>query len=97
MTHDGATVFHLAAINGVNTKITEMLLQRHSYIESKDNKGNTAFHYAARYNIIGSFTLLLEKGADINTVNNRGQTALHVATYKSNANIFNTLLEKDSS
>lgn len=57
-------------------------------VNSKDDKGNTALHFAAKYDCIEAVQILINRKADLNAKNAKGLTPLHIAVL---ANSFEVL------
>ncbi len=63
--------------------LVRLLLEHGAHINHKDNKGNTALHYAACYGNIAVVKLLLAAGAHLDINNHDGYTAWGIANSKS--------------
>lgn len=81
----GHSALHVATKRKNNLAILEMLIKRGAKVNlnhpewTKQNKGATALHTAARFGQINNAEFLLRNKADPNIVDAGGQTALHVA------------------
>jgi len=61
----------------------------------RDEKGNTALHYATERGHLSIVNLLLEKGENINILNQKHQTPLHLATMRGKKmDLFEYLIER---
>ncbi|ABV38763.1 ankyrin repeat protein, putative [Shewanella sediminis HAW-EB3] len=58
----------------------EVLIEKGSDVNAKDEKGAYPLNYAAAYNRVDMIHLLLERGAEISAQSAVGDTALHCAT-----------------
>ena len=72
----------------------KLLLGKGADINTKDNDGWTALHYATRHQTTEMAQLLLDRGADINAKDNDGWTALHCAAVYKNTEMVQLLLDK---
>ena len=63
-------------------------------MNSANNIGITALHWAAYHNSVDVAKLLLENSANVNSTDSRGQTALHDAAYKNSVDVAKLLIEK---
>ena len=61
-------------------------------VDSIDEEGNTALHYAAECGADSIVKYLVEKGADLNAVNDEGDTPLHKATISNFVPVIETLI-----
>ena len=62
--------------------VVKVLLEWRMDINATDNLGNTALHYAARFNRANIVQLLLDNNAHIDRKNADGETALDIAWKK---------------
>jgi ankyrin repeat protein len=69
----------LTACENGHTDIVELLLDRGSDINVKDEYGNTPLIMASRNGHVDIIQLLLDNGADIEVTDNRGLTAINYA------------------
>ena len=76
-------MIHKAAWLGMPDVIEE-LIQRGASIDSRDNEGMTALHWAAEKNQSQSIQTLLRLGADVSAVDFYGDTALDIAVGQGN-------------
>ena len=79
----GATPLHVAR----NVEILQLLLDNGADMESKDFKGDTPAHYAARHNNSSAIAALLDVGFDIKTGGECGYTVLHTAIHYHCSNV----------
>jgi ankyrin repeat protein len=75
-------------------KVKTILANEPSWVNSKDNDGNTPLHDAAfnGYNNVCAFMIL--KGAEVDAKNNDKATALHFAAFKGHADVVKLLISK---
>ena len=72
----------------------EFILKQNLWdINYQDETGNTALHYAAKFDSIEILNLLLEHNAKVDILNNQEMNALQVAVFKGNVQIYNKLKE----
>ncbi len=74
----GATLLHLAALNG-NLPMVRLLLDRGADPNARQEQGATPLHLAAHEGHAGIVRLLLERGADPTLRHKGGETPLQVA------------------
>ena len=67
------------AVIELNAERVKLLLREGANINQKNERGNTALHYAAERGKIEVVKLLLDNRADPNPVDTRGNTPLHYA------------------
>lgn len=84
----------LAAREGEQEKLRDLLSSEKIDINTKDQYGWTALHFSAREGHLDCVQLLVEKGADIYAVNNVGATALVVSAADGHIDIVNYLQEE---
>jgi ankyrin repeat protein len=91
----GVTALMLMALNG-NPALT--LLPETIDVNARDDEGNTALLYAAKFFIRGwprrNGWALLQNGADVNAANRKGETALILASTQYEVGAVQLLLEK---
>jgi uncharacterized protein len=98
----GVTVLMLMAGNGnpALALLLEKPLEKPLEIDARDDDGNTALLYAARYFVRGwqrrNGWALLGKGADVNAANHNGETALILAATQFEADAARLLLQKNA-
>ena len=93
----GLTLLHEAVIAGNVPMVIEILDAHIIHVDTQDEEGNTALHYAVAIdNTPGNaiIVFLLSHRASINIPNNLGDTPLHNAVYRSNCTILTTLLNQ---
>ena len=98
----GLNVLHLAS-QGNYPNIIVFLIEKYFVdINSRDNKGNTALHWAVYKNSKQAVDYLIYYNIDINLKDNDGETALGIAISKGNSylikrfnNDFNVLVNKN--
>jgi ankyrin repeat protein len=76
----------------IESKIT-LLLESGASINTKDENGQTALHYASAANNYATFDFLLKRGADINAKDNDGKTASDLS--ESRERLINTTKAED--
>merc|ERR1712012_488984 len=72
------------------------LLENSADVDSTNNYGRTALHYAAIRNSVGVAKLLLENSANVDRTDMWGLTALHKAAYYNSVDVAKLLLEKSA-
>lgn len=83
----------LMAIKGGSLPIVQLLLQQKQIIETKDKKGYTELHWAARQNVAAIFRALVKSGHfNINAKANNGATPLHLIAANRKSRLLKTLL-----
>ena len=82
---------HCAAGFGLSDLIT-LLLHKGIYIESEDDRGNTALHTAASYGRKHATNMLLRNAANPNALNHEWITPLYLASWANNSEIIQLLL-----
>lgn len=85
----------VAAARG-SVAVLQLLIDRGANIESRDNYGDTALHWAARSGRERSVKLLIENGAAIEATNSDGDTALILAIINGHGNLVKLLLDKEA-
>jgi len=76
-----------------HVEAAEILIAAGADINAKNTRdGQTALHYAALHNKMGTAEKLIELGADINAKNNYGQTPLYYAAQMGNIEIIEKLI-----
>ncbi|AXI24039.1 Ankyrin repeats containing protein [Cardinium endosymbiont of Sogatella furcifera] len=81
------------AIKACNLPIVQMLLQQKQMVETKDKKGYTVLHWAARQNVVALFRALLNAGRfNINAKATNGATPLHLIAANKKSKLLKTLL-----
>jgi ankyrin repeat protein len=74
--------------------IADALLAAGASVNEKDDKGNTALHYAALHEHFNIVQQCIVKKSNINAVNHEGNTALHMAFLKGNRDIVEYLIKQ---
>ena len=78
---NGEKLLHMLMVYEGYDKSLDLLLSKHGIeINAKNNSGETALHYAAKYGNFSKARKLIEKGININAKDNSGKTVLHYAT-----------------
>lgn len=72
---DGSTALHLAAANG-HEEVLKQLLIANARIDTRDNNGATALHQAAIQGHENALRVLVSQGADVNARDDNGRTPL---------------------
>jgi len=80
------------AENG-STSYAKILVENGVDIDTKDDSGNNALHYAIKRNYPQMVSVLVEMGIDINAVNNEGMSALMTAAKKEHLDLVKLLIE----
>jgi ankyrin repeat protein len=75
----GWTPLHYAATGG-HTKIVQLLIDNHAYIDSASPNGSTPLMLAAMYGTVDAVKVLLDAGADPLIKNGHGLTAIDFAS-----------------
>ena len=88
-----AHLVHAAAYDGRATFLLKLLGSYEIDIDSKDNLGQTALHYASRRNNLDCAETLLQYGANVMVTNPQGSTALHLACIGGYLNVIPLLLQ----
>jgi len=88
----GVTLLHSAAYCG-SEEVANLLLEKGSPVDSRDDDGLTPLHYAARWNKEKVAELLLARGADVNERSTDGLTPLHIAARSGDLLVQKVLLE----
>ena len=88
-----AHLAHAAAYDGRATFLLKLLGSYEIDIDSKDNLGQTALHYASRRNNLDCVETLLRYGANVMVTNPQGSTALHLVCIGGHLNIIPLLLQ----
>ena len=92
--YEGKTPLQMAA-HGGHVRILQYLLsdpERLSLLETRDDEGDTALHYAAYGKKTGSIEVLVDKGADINASNAKQCSVLHLAVLMKDLDTVRVLL-----
>lgn len=71
-------IFHLEKDSVVQREVISLLLKHHINIDSCDEFGNTALHYACDARQSGTVKFLLQQNASTNICNKDGNTPLHL-------------------
>ena len=88
------TSLHMAARNG-HKSVCQNLLANEADPEARDQRGETALHYASFKGFDEVVDLLLRSGADIGARNGLlGSTALHNAAFAGHHNVVRMLIER---
>ena len=91
LTRSGDYVLHLyGAVK--NIEIFNLLVSSRADIHSKNNRGYTPLHVAARSSCFDTVKKLVEMGADINAIGENGNTPLWEAAYSQNQQTIEYLL-----
>ncbi|XP_025405270.1 receptor-interacting serine/threonine-protein kinase 4-like, partial [Sipha flava] len=89
---------NLELINAVkqsNFNKVKEYIDKGADVNTKDNRGKTPLHIAAKRDLLGIAKLLLDKGANVNAQENRfGRTSLHLAAEEGHLDIIKYLIEK---
>ncbi|KAH1023327.1 hypothetical protein HUJ04_012553 [Dendroctonus ponderosae] len=90
---DGKTAAHLAAINGQNTILRELIFYQVN-VNFRDASGVTPLHYACKYNRPDTVSLLVSLGkANLQARNTEnGEVPLHVAANEGHIEVIKVLL-----
>jgi ankyrin repeat protein len=93
----GSTLLHMSC--RLNFKGAVQLLTQYNnnstrVLEKRDKSGNTALHYAARWNAMEAVSALLDAKADMEAKNKNKTTALELASVNGNEQLVQLLLEK---
>lgn len=75
-------------------KIVQILLRKGTNPDLQDNIGESALHYAVKYNLPEMVKILLKNGANLNLQNNEGRSALWWAIRNEYTELVQNLLEK---
>ena len=101
----GHVAIRTAAKNGNTEELNNLLGQKYTVngqqvpiydVNSTDNTGNTALHYAAAAGKNEAITTLAQAGADVNKPNANGQIPLHRAAQLGHTDAVKALLEAGS-
>ena len=76
---DRNVAFHRAVAHGNSEDVRKILSQKKYDVNSFDEYGFTALHYAAQYNKVFILNMLLDFGAEVSVTGVDGSTALHLA------------------
>ena len=76
-----------------NTEVIRVLVENGANLESVDNNGLTALHFAARVNREGATKVLCELGSDKRAKTLKGHTPLKCASQKKFARVIRILTE----
>lgn len=90
--HRGATFLHVAAENGLQDLVEQLLLYGLG-VNMRDREGMTPLHYAARRGNAFLSTVLMKHGADPKAVDGAGRSALHFAAERMETEMLATLLK----
>ncbi|WP_375319328.1 ankyrin repeat domain-containing protein [Candidatus Tisiphia endosymbiont of Oplodontha viridula] len=83
------------AVKTGNMHSTDHLLTK-ANVNNQDENGNTALHYAVKYNRLSIAKILLEWGADTNIANNNGMAPLTISTIQNDSDCMKLLLENNA-
>ena len=86
-------LMHSAAYDGRASFLQKLLESYEIDINSKDNLGQTALHYASRRNNVDCVEILLKFGANVMVPNPQGSTALHLACIGGHLDVVIQLLQ----
>jgi ankyrin repeat protein len=92
----GGNLLHIAAQEGSSEAIKWLLINNTIGINSTDNEGMTAVHFAVCSGSLNSAILLFESGASLSMVNNDGKNLLHYAANDGNDKAINWVLENST-
>lgn len=82
-------------INSVqSSELCEFLINKGASVNSKDNSGNLALHYAIREGRTDTVKLLLSHGSDYTSRNDFGDDALQTAALRGYQDIVQTIIEQ---
>jgi len=71
----------------------EMLLERGANVNSADDKGFTALHFAAAANAVKPTQMLIDRGADVNAATEKGHTPIFTAAEQHNTAVALILMD----
>jgi len=74
--------------------LCQFLIERGALVNTVDNTGNTALHFATELGWLDTVRLLLEHGADASLCNDEGDVAVQCAALEGHADILEHLVEK---
>jgi ankyrin repeat protein len=74
---------HHAALHGFD-KILSILIKYKADVDQVDLNGQTALHFAAKYNRVSTFWLLLEYGLNILVMDKNGKTPVDLCVLSCN-------------
>ena len=89
----GMTALHIACSKG-HKEIVELLLEKGSDIEAREETGRTSLHTASFRGQMGIVEFLLEKGANVNAQTNDGKSVLDWAMLSHNADVVTLISQK---
>ena len=92
--NDGRTPLDLAFREGNHNTARLLMLHPHADVHFRHVSGQSALHYAAKYNMVDMMATLLDRGADIEARNHEGHTPLHHSAYYGNPAVTQLLLDR---
>lgn len=92
--NDGTALHFYSALpeDKAGAKLTEALAQEGVDVNTRDDEGRTALHYAVMHNLPHAVKALIEKGANVNSVDSKGNSVLHLVRF-ANKDIAEALLK----
>jgi len=75
----GINQLHVSAALNSRRQARKCIKHKSMDVDDRDDGGNTALHYAARYNNTGMINWLCKHGANVHIQNNHGQNPLQYA------------------
>jgi tyrosine-protein kinase len=93
---NGMSAVHLAAMNRVSPEILKLLIENGSAVASRDSTGNTALHYACRFQCKDMVELLIEASRPLIYARNTftHEVPLHEAARAGNLDVVKILLNQ---
>ena len=94
--NDGSTPFQSVWKTGRNPDILQLFLEHNVDMHVRDEKGNTALHFAAENSLLEVAQILLKRNADVNSQNNHGSTPLLLASEFGHPDVVQLLLDHNA-